>query len=38
MFVVVLIILLLSLLAVASVLWGTDSRDLRDHPWEPRGS
>ncbi len=26
------------LLAVASVVWGVDSRDLRDHSWEPRGS
>jgi nitrogen fixation-related uncharacterized protein len=25
---------LLAALAVASVLWGADSRGLRDHPWE----
>lgn len=33
-----LILLLLVLLAGASVAWGTDSRELRDHPWEPKGS
>lgn len=35
---IVLVLLLLILLAVASVLWGADSRGLRDHPWEPLGS
>jgi hypothetical protein len=38
MFLLLMIVLLLSLLAVAAVVWGTDSRDLRDHPWEPLGS
>lgn len=30
--------LALGLLAAASVIWGADTRDLRDHPWEPLGS
>ncbi len=29
---------LLILLAAAAVAWGSDSRDLRDHPWESIGS
>lgn len=31
-------LLLMILLAISSVLWGTDSRELRDHPWERTGS
>ena len=38
MLILLLIVLLLSLLAAAAVVWGTDSRELRDHPWEPMGS
>lgn len=32
------IVAVLAVLAVASVLWGADSRELRDHPWESLGS
>lgn len=35
---IIFILFLLILLAGASVLWGSDSRDLRDHPWESIGS
>jgi nitrogen fixation-related uncharacterized protein len=38
MFLVLVIVLLFALLALAAVLWGTDSRELRDHEWEPLGS
>lgn len=32
------IIAVFAVLAGASVLWGADSRELRDHPWESVGS
>ena len=38
MLILLLIVLLLSLLAAAAVVWGTDSRELRDHEWERIGS
>lgn len=31
-------LVLMILLAAGSVLWGADSRGLRDHPWERIGS